>query len=1061
MPPPSDSFLDGDRVTDRPTWASIIQHSAPELVITSPASPIIITCGKLWGLQFSSDQNVRLFGPVAQGNNASTLNDAQDAVFALVPPTIALNISFATIKAQFGILPGHLSADFDVLVGLVDANGPVSFVLDGAEKARSALWVLSGTYYRSIVNLVFRIPEIASVAIKTFISSTFGLAVEPTSSSFPFRLTIRWTTAYTIDSAAVHATSQYQVTLDVPLNSLLMSFIFTPLGTSVRVSNPSDTERPTGSLFARLNTAFLSRNPSPSVGSGDLLDSGLFDQFFGNIKLWYIDLSRSIQKADVPNAEGDIPAVFGPIEYQINCIADWKSSNGVIVALRYDSRRSAFAGKLLLNLTPSPDHAIRQYDYDWQTDISWATYRALRIPIDVWQLLDLKGSAPSVIPHMIASAGLELTKVPNGYTLALDATLHSSSSSTVPGDNVKEAPHGFNWDFVSLNALYSQFGSQQSLAVGLCTQMTLHPKEGSNLTPAMLMVRVEYQTNGSWILYGQVSDLNFALLYSYLPLSVRESALKVFERINLKYVSMLYTFHPVGDGEASTGKASSFFISAVMDFGDLELALSYEYASTVLPAADKPASQIFHDQRGTTPTNLPVKPIDNEHDVWTFTASLSSISRDTNIGNIINTLIGKNLIPDSIAHVPIPANGGGLAMKLALRGDGAYTAMSLLLDVGDISVTLVNLITSEGTVGSTGTNNPSSSKTILRVSLDEIPIIPAMPLIQVLPMPFDNLLYLWLDDDSDKGLYDKELAVINDELAYLSIAKIGHKDISKDPALPVIRAGHHFMVLDKGTVIVDHCFTDAEAKPPAQPPTPDPQTPVGEDEQESPPTKGALDKKLPFLSISALSLMFKNGSIGVEFDATVRLGPIDFTLLQFDVGIDLLQIADISHLKEAPITADIHGLAISMDAPPVTLSGVFMVDRRREGISYRGGVSLGFQAWSFLAVGEYAVLNHGNFKSVFVYAKLMGPLMTIGFASVTGIRMGLGYNSAVRSPAIKELPTFPFLTDSVDHGNGDDPLAIIQSMTDTTPSGPPWVMPKHDAYWMAAVSAMFPKNTPG
>jgi hypothetical protein len=45
---------------------------------------------------------------------------------------------------MFGITEGDLSAEFDLLTTLVDASGSVTFSLDKAEKARCALWTLSG-----------------------------------------------------------------------------------------------------------------------------------------------------------------------------------------------------------------------------------------------------------------------------------------------------------------------------------------------------------------------------------------------------------------------------------------------------------------------------------------------------------------------------------------------------------------------------------------------------------------------------------------------------------------------------------------------------------------------------------------------------------------------------------------------------------------------------------------------------------------------------------------------------------------------------------------------------
>src|ERR1700722_13552917 len=73
-------------------------------------------------------------------------------------------------------------------------------------------------------------------------------------------------------------------------------------------------------------------------------------------------------------------------------------------------------------------------------------------------------------------------------------------------------------------------------------------------------------------------------------------------------------------------------------------------------------------------------------------------------------------------------------------------------------------------------------------------------------------------------------------------------------------------------------------------------------------------------------------------------------------------------------------------------------------------------------------------------------ILTLEFAEVTGIRIGFGYNSFVRAPALNELTTFPFIDDAATAG-ATDPFRIVLAMTQTTP---PWVAPSPDSYWLAA-----------
>ncbi|KAL8655029.1 MAG: hypothetical protein Q9210_001152 [Variospora velana] len=91
------------------------------------------------------------------------------------------------------------------------------------------------------------------------------------------------------------------------------------------------------------------------------------------------------------------------------------------------------------------------------------------------------------------------------------------------------------------------------------------------------------------------------------------------------------------------------------------------------------------------------------------------------------------------------------------------------------------------------------------------------------------------------------------------------------------------------------------------------------------PTKGALDKKLPLLSIDALSLLYKRGALGISIDATVRLGPTTFSLIGFSMAI-VLSTMQWNNLKGVEPVVEIRGLEIMLDSPPVSLMGVFIHD---------------------------------------------------------------------------------------------------------------------------------------
>jgi len=115
--------------------------------------------------------------------------------------------------------------------------------------------------------------------------------------------------------------------------------------------------------------------------------------------------------------------------------------------------------------------------------------------------------------------------------------------------------------------------------------------------------------------------------------------------------------------------------------------------------------------------------------------------------------------------------------------------------------------------------------------------------------------------------------------------------------------------------------------------------------------------------------------------------------------------------------------------------------------AYRGGIAVAIPPYTFIAVGEYAQVTDSNHQTFnFVFAKLDGPIIDFEFAILRGLRIGFGYNSIVRSPAVEELVNFPLIDNGASSGAGNHPMQILEKME----GGPnPWVQLKKDNYWLA------------
>ena len=86
------------------------------------------------------------------------------------------------------------------------------------------------------------------------------------------------------------------------------------------------------------------------------------------------------------------------------------------------------------------------------------------------------------------------------------------------------------------------------------------------------------------------------------------------------------------------------------------------------------------------------------------------------------------------------------------------------------------------------------------------------------------------------------------------------------------------------------------------------------------------------------------------------------------------------------------------------------------------------------------------------YGKLDGPLVEFEFATISGVRLGFGFNSTVYLPSADLLYTFPFVNDSSAAGAGDDPMQVLNNMIVPQNNNPAYVSSKEGGCWFCAVS---------
>ncbi|GJC90443.1 hypothetical protein ColLi_13281 [Colletotrichum liriopes] len=108
------------------------------------------------------------------------------------------------------------------------------------------------------------------------------------------------------------------------------------------------------------------------------------------------------------------------------------------------------------------------------------------------------------------------------------------------------------------------------------------------------------------------------------------------------------------------------------------------------------------------------------------------------------------------------------------------------------------------------------------------------------------------------------------------------------------------------------------------------------------------------------------------------------------------------------------GLTAFFQEAAADAGGRFNPQEGWNGHIYVGGITIGFVPWLFQAAGFCGKVEDPKdvsrlFTTTLAYAILRGPLITLEFATISGITGGFGYNVDIKMPTVTEVPKFPFL----------------------------------------------------
>ncbi|KAH0562326.1 hypothetical protein GP486_002980 [Trichoglossum hirsutum] len=1099
-------------------WGTILGlediHVSPQ---QDGSNDIVITDDKFWNLTFSSAGNLAVFKKPLSVNRVhsdANMGDDFDSGVLVLSSSKSDPIPLQgdqSICAAFGIKDSSMSQTLWAFLKAVDSTGILKATVHKPSTPTpraNALWcVTTDETYKVAATLTFDLaaesddPKGPLGSSLSWVNDNLGVSISLSdiTKRIPkipdILVTLTKTTFYPLGTLVPSET--YSLSSQFSILGFDCSVDFTVNDMSV-ILNPRD--QPAGSFFSFIQDAVGSpQGLEGQLPTGD--SSDMFSQFFSHIHLWYITLKKDTSSS--------------ALSWGIALLANWTiggssstagtagaSGTPILVGMGYDSADSIFYGRLILAGDVPGALGQRLPEYDPRVDLPHDTLVSQGIDpdnlptgIDLWDLLPDHGTvAPKNIPHVVKAARVSYQTLAAENQSTFQFFMEITDSNP-PQGQIGEAPSGFVWDKISIEASVTKSSSgghaRTATSIRIFSSMALFAKNNPRISPALLNVTLGYQSSGTgvpseWNLHGSLRNVSVALLADYFDESCRDGAMAVLGNINLSSLEMFYAY--------TSGSASSFLITAVLRLGALELDLSYQYVSVLHQGGKTAAVQKWGDNR---PKEAAVVDPPASSTQWAFEAFLRTNSPNATIASIAESISpgAGSKLPGFVGGITITPKGDpdNSPVKLRYSGDNTNgSALTVWVSIGSFNLTFVQFRARAKDGKSTAV------KRILRISVDQIPIPDNIPLVGQIPQPFDHLVYLWVEDDDPSHIDPTEKGFtramvqgpggtdVNTELKKMHIPPIQLRE-SKTPKINdlVLQAGHHFIIISNGKVVLDHVFQNAKQDgssgsrpttrvvdpgrvvptgaaghvvPAAAAPS---QDAVGADEAAV--TKGATDSKAGPLSISGLSLQYKDGSLFVGLDATLVLGPLTFSVIGFTLEIALSQgnvkldsLADI--VKKKLIQASIHGLEAGLSKPPLTLNGVFVhetVDVAGGSVDiFKGGISVGFKAWDLLAVGEYKVttLENHTFKSVFVYGKLDGPLVTVEFATISGVRVGFGFNSAVYLPTANKLYTFPFINDNSVAGAGNDPMKVLAQMVDPRDGNPAYVHTKEGGCWFCAVS---------
>ncbi|KAI1124285.1 hypothetical protein F5Y10DRAFT_269275 [Nemania abortiva] len=606
-------------------------------------------------------------------------------------------------------------------------------------------------------------------------------------------------------------------------------------------------------------------------------------------------------------------------------------------------------------------------------------------------------SIPETLPSQITVAYISLTQ--SSFDIRCSAVAIPPPPSSAPQPYLGE---------VTIEASF-EWGQSKSFALNVFVSAGIQPSEDAeDALPALLEGSLSYNSaTGEWNFKASLIGLYASTLVEFFDDDAKDHVGPLISSIEISQLTVEYKYTK---GPSGTSSGTEFTISGDLLIAGLILELDFKYAN-----GD-----------------------------FTFSAALNPQDTTATVGDILASTLGSDIeLPDFVYNTQLVGNNEDAFRIDVLKRSTSFFFLAQL----NIAYVHIDFLQMHNT--SWGAKTPS--KRLIKVALGGFSGIQLdLPLIGSLTQPLDELYFLWVQDPQQSTVPGKGTGLTREDLDELKYGLPNDPILVKDKIKPdqqtpkdlLLAAGCHFGVIIHSNTGVRSCLLDYEFMKPSASGTK--AVREGETDDGAPSTQAPYKKIAGALSISNVGLKYKDKMIIVMFDATFQLGPLGFSLLGFGLGFYFTSLDTLPS-----VTPTILGLAASYEQPPLSIAGLMRHGNDGTLDYYAGGMVVGWQPYQFEAAGFYGtvtVSGGSGFTSVFIFAKLNGPLATLGFAEIRSLCGGFGYNSSVRLPTVDEVYEFPFVASSA-LSNSANALDVLQKLVD--PSGSGWFKPLDKTYWLA------------